>query len=137
MCASVFVQDNITTASGNSTASVAVEIESIRSILDVRGQACMAHLDFIACIATVVPCDGFAWCGSMSRVELNRTITSACVCERSSCSNTSNAMNDLSSIILNNLTYYYNGSSTTGLVDSNSLVCQDVTVGKTCTCMYL
>ena len=137
MCTSVFDHANITIPSGDSIDSVDDKIRNTTSMFTAYGQAaaCMAYLDFIACIATVAPCDGFAWCGSMSKMELSRTITSVCV--RKGSSNTSNEMNDLSSIILHNLTYYYNGSSTTGPVGSKNLTCQDVTIGKTCTCMYL
>ena len=135
MCTSVFDHANITIPSGDSIDSVDDKIRNTTSMFTAYGQgeACMAYLDFIACIATVVPCDGFAWCGSMSEVELNSTITRVCVHKGSS--NTSNEMNNLSSIILNKLTHYHKGSSTTGRVGNNNLICQDVTVGKTCTCI--
>ena len=138
LCTSVFHQANMSNPPGGSADD---RVRNVFSFISAGyGQTCRNYLVSLACIATVSPCAGSAWCGSMSKDELKRTITSACVCEGSSYFITFENMSNVANIILiissiDRLPNYFKGSSTTGPDGNSSLTCQDVTVGKTCTCI--
>ena len=106
---------------------------SVASILLPISQDCLNYLRFTQCLSEFTPCDGTAWCGSMSDTELREALSSACGCSGISCTVGGRSV----ATILN----YYQGSSSTGQVNNETLYCQDVTVGKryniVCTDIYM
>ena len=133
-CTSVFGQAIISSPrSLNTNITVRINDRLINQTINLltNEQNCRNNLLIVVCLAAYAPCPGFAWCGSNSKDELKIAVASACMCNNpDSC-----IVNGthISSFIDNTLPFYYQGSSTTGTVGSNNAMCQDVTVGKTCT----
>ena len=135
----MFGQANISSPRSLSTTNATVLIvdrelnDNLNSL--PNDQNCRNHLLLVGCVSVYPPCTGSAWCGSNSEDALRSAVASACMCNSPDSCNF-NGFNILS-VIDNFIPFYYQGSSTTGTVGSDNAMCQDVTVGKTCTNAYI
>ena len=136
----MFGQANIIVPSRRTTittrtyiAAIDMDIDELIEHLSTVDQTCQDYVLFFSCMATVYPCPGSAWCGTNSKDELRSAATSACRCDRTdSCDinlggYTAEADKFLIAKINASFSKYYVGSSSTGPVGDNNLVCQDVT----------
>ena len=71
-------------------------------------------------LSMYTPCNESAWCAPVSRTNLTTALDRACECDGPICI----------TWFIPTIRNYYQGSSSTGLVGSAMLTCQDVAVGK-------
>ena len=130
-CTSVFSTANIFTPVGDSITTLDNSVNNflagvrLASAFTSISETCQDYLRIAQCLSVYTPCNGTAWCGSMSPDDLTAAINSACDC--SATIGTTCTIGPPPPI-----TNYYQGSSSTGRVGSAMLTCQDVTVGKRC-----
>ena len=141
-CNSVFGQANVIVPPWETTRTISTYFAMVDNLMDakieqlsaVKNQTCLAYVSDLVCLYSFTPCPGSAWCGVHSKDELKSAVTRACGrCNRDdSCAfdlwgYPNNADEVLYRVIKISLTNYSVGSSTTGTVGDNNLVCQDVT----------
>ena len=114
VCTSVFGAANLTNVGGFISIDSVIEATITAARDSGLSEACQNYIRIIQCLA-YAPCSGTAWCGSMSPDDLTAALTTACGSGGSQVPLTNN---------------YYQGSSSTGLVGSARLACQDVTLSK-------
>ena len=138
----MFGQANVIVPPWETTRTISTYFAKVDNLMDaiieqlsaVKNQTCLDYVSDLVCLYGFGACPGSAWCGVHSRDELKSAVTSACGrCNRDdSCAfdlwgYPNNADQVLYRVIEISLTNYSVGSSTTGTVGDNNLVCQDVT----------
>ena len=91
-------------------------------------KTCQNYLHIAQCLSLYSPCNGSAWCGSVSLDDLTAAICTACQWNNTIDSATICSIGTLTNVPT--IRNYCQGSSSTGWVDSAMLTCQDVAVGK-------